>query len=279
MIADIDNALRELFYEEIPLKKNEVDIDFNQPKREWSSRLNKPTINLYLFDLKENLDLRGSEQWSRRDLENGNIELRRNPVRVDLDYLITAWTKDVIDEHQLLSRVLILLLRTPKLEDKYLKGDLADPIVPIRLDAVQSDVLANPSTLWNTLDNVFKPGIRLKVTLSIDPYKPLVVPAVSTTEITFMQNPAADLPHKPEATSASKSYYAVRGKVESQKHALSGINLLLEETGKTLVLNEAGEFAVARLNEGEYHLVITANGRVVKRQKIMVPSTKYDIEI
>ena len=61
MITDVDEALRELLLQEIAIKGNEVDIKFDQPKREWSSRLNKPTINLFLFDLRENLRLRGSE--------------------------------------------------------------------------------------------------------------------------------------------------------------------------------------------------------------------------
>ena len=280
MIADIDKAMREFLYKEIPLRKNEVEISFDQPKREWSARLTKPTINMYLFDLKENVDLRGSEQWSRQDLENGLVELRRNPVRVDLEYLITAWTKEVVDEHQLLSNVLLVLLRTPILSDEYLPEQLKNPTVPIRLDAVQSDVLANPSTLWNTLDNVFKPGIRLKVTLSIDPYQPLLVPAVSTSEINFKQNPSTETSEtQKEGAFESKAYFAVRGKIQSQKYSLSTLSLTLAESGKSIHLTESGEFALTRLGEGEYHLEVSANGRLLKRQKIVVPSVVYDFEL
>lgn len=280
MIADIDKALREFLYKDIPLRKNEVEISFDQPKREWSARLTKPTINLYLFDLKENVDLRGSEQWARKDLENGLVELRRNPVRVDLEYLITAWTKEVVDEHQLLSNVLVLLLRTPILSDDFMPDHLKNPSVPIRLEAVQSDVLANPSTLWNTLDNVFKPGIRLKVTLSIDPYQPLVVPAVSTTEISFKQNQSPELSEtQKEGPFESKAYFAVRGKIQSQKYSLSALSLILAESGKSINLTESGEFALTRLGEGEYHLEVSANGRLLKRQKIVVPSVVYDFEL
>jgi hypothetical protein len=280
MIAELDEAIRELLYKEIPLRKNEVDIVFDQPKREWSARLTKPTINMYLFDLKENVDLRGSEQWSRKDLDNGMVELHRNPVRVDLEYLITAWAKEVLDEHRLLSNVLILLLRTPRLENEYLPEALRDPIVPVRLEAVQTDVLANPSTLWNTLDNVFKPGIRLKVTLSIDPHKPLIVPAVSTTEISFKQNPDPELSDHPAAEgSASKAYYTVRGKINSGKYSLGALDLVLSETGRSISLNEGGEFALTRLEAGEYHLSVSANSRLLKRQKIVVPSANYDFEL
>jgi len=58
VIADVDEVLRKLLMREIEIKGNQVDIQFDQPKREWSSRLSKPTLNLYLFDLRENLRLR-----------------------------------------------------------------------------------------------------------------------------------------------------------------------------------------------------------------------------
>jgi hypothetical protein len=284
MIAEIDNALRDLFFHEIPLRKGEVEIDFDQPKREWSSRLNKPTLNLYLFDLRENIDLRGSEQWSRKDLEDGTIALHRNPVRIDLLYLITSWAKEVVDEHQLLSQTLVMLLRQPILPDMYLPESMKNPSVPIWMETAQNNLLANPSSLWNTLDNDLRPGIRLKVTISIDPYGPIIVPAVSTTEIGFMQNPSSDtakdsVGQRSSTASASRSYFAVRGKITSQKYSTTALTLVLAESGKNIELNENGEFAIGRLESGEYHLDVTANGRVLKRQKLVVPSPKYEFEI
>ena len=284
MIADIDGALRELFYQEIPLRKGEVEISFEQPKREWASRLSKPCLNVYLFDLKENLELRGSEQWSRKDLEDGNIALHRNPVRIDLNYLITSWAKDIHDEHQLLSKALFSLLRLPVLPEKYLPESLKGTEDPILLDTAQNNLLANPSELWNTLDNDLRPGIRLRITISVDPHGPIIVPAVSTTEIGFMQNPTSDTAKdtvgtRSAAASASKSYFTVRGKISSQKHSVSATSVVLAETGKNIELNEDGGFAIGRMERGEYHLDVSVNGRVLKRQKMVVPSPTYDFEI
>jgi hypothetical protein len=284
MISEIDNALRDLMFHEIPLRKGEVEIDFDQPKREWSARLNKPTLNFYLFDLRENIELRGSEQWVRTDLEDGTIALHRNPTRIDLNYLVTSWAKEVLDEHQLLAKALIALLRQPFLPESYLPEHLKNQPVPIWLEVAQSNILANPSDLWNTLDNDLRPGIRLKVTLCVDPYAPVIVPAVSTTEIGFMQNPAPDLP-KPAGdqeealASPSKSHFMVRGKISSQKYSPSALKVVLAETGKILELGENGEFAISRLARGEYHLDVTANGRTLKRQIMNVPSPKYEFDV
>jgi hypothetical protein len=49
VIADLDEVLRELLTREIDIKDNEVDITFDQPKREWSARLSKPTLNLFFI--------------------------------------------------------------------------------------------------------------------------------------------------------------------------------------------------------------------------------------
>lgn len=284
MISEIDHALRDLLYKEIPLRKSEVDIEFAQPKREWSSRLNKPTLNLYLFDLRENVDLRGSEQWTRKDLDDGTIELHRNPTRIDLNYLITGWAKEVYDEHQLLSKALVTLLKQPYLPEEYLPEYLKNQPVPIWMDVAQNNILTNPSDLWNTLDNDLRPGIRLRITLCVDPYVPVIVPAVSTTEIGFKQNPDPALLGKaseehPPKTSPSRSYYAVRGKISSQKFSPKNLKIVLAESGKDIDLNENGEFAIARLTPGEYHLDITTNNRTLKRQKIVVPSSKYEFEV
>ena len=42
----------------MPTKKNEADLAFDQPNREWSARLNRPTLNIFLHDMHENVKLR-----------------------------------------------------------------------------------------------------------------------------------------------------------------------------------------------------------------------------
>ena len=58
MIADLDETLQQLLKNELPIKNGEIDIKFEQPKREWSARLSKPTVNFFLYDLRENVKLR-----------------------------------------------------------------------------------------------------------------------------------------------------------------------------------------------------------------------------
>ena len=47
MLADLDESIRKLLIEELPIKNGEIDVKFEQPKREWSAKLTKPTVNFF----------------------------------------------------------------------------------------------------------------------------------------------------------------------------------------------------------------------------------------
>jgi hypothetical protein len=284
MIAEIDTALRELFVREMPIRKGEIEIAFELPKREWSAKLNKPTLNLYMFDIKENVELRGSKQTFREEHEDGTITLRRNPVRVDLHYLLTAWTKDIQDEHHLLSSALVTLLSQPVLPQDLMPESLKNHSFPVRIEIAQKDVMSNITDLWSTLDNEIRAGLRLTVTFSIDPYKAETRSMVRTTELHFLQlsNPelAASQGSQPKDNAApSKTYFMINGRVTSDKFSPSVLKLVLNETGQETLPNEAGEFKFAGLQAGEYHLDILTNDRILKHQKIQVPSANYEIRV
>ena len=104
MFHDLDEALRQLLVREMPIRNGEVDIRFDQPTREWSARLSRPTLNLFLYDLRENLKLRASQQWTITRNKDGSATQRRTPARMDLHYMLTAWAREADDEHNLLAR-------------------------------------------------------------------------------------------------------------------------------------------------------------------------------
>ena len=58
MITDLDKTLKQLLIKEMPIENNEVDIKFDLPKREWAAKLSRSTLNLYLYDIQENTELR-----------------------------------------------------------------------------------------------------------------------------------------------------------------------------------------------------------------------------
>ncbi len=160
MFDAIDELIKNLLVKELPVKKNDIDIVFDQPNSDWSSRLNKPTLNLYLYGIFENRTLRGAEQMTKTQLPDGNIEIRRNPVRIDLHYLVTAWSKNEQDQHHLLGLTLFALLRHPLLPEEVYGRDMASQLLPISLNTAQEDESKNWGEFWNTLNNRYHPGLN-----------------------------------------------------------------------------------------------------------------------
>lgn len=285
MISDVDEVLRKLLTREINIQGNEIEIAFDQPKREWSSRLSKPTINLFLFDLRENLRLRGSEQYSTLTRPDGFTEIRRNAVRMDLRYLMTTWVKDAGDEHLLLSSAMMGLLRNPFLPADLLPVHLQNQPTPMPLEVATFPPEIGPvdkfTEIWGVLDNEMRPGILVTVTVSMDPYSPMIFPSVRTRETRFVQSKGETAEGQKITIEKplSKKYCSVGGTVKSAKYDLSTLSLILVEKMLPIEINEAGNFVLNHVAEGEYHLDILFNKKVLKRQKIQVPSSNYEIEV
>lgn len=284
MIADIDDTLRKLLVREMEIKRNEVDIQFDQPKREWSSRLSKQTINLFLFDLRENLRLRAAEQYNTITRPDGNAEVRRNPVRIDLRYLMTAWVKDPEDEHLLLTNALMGLLRNPFLPANLLPERLQSQPVPIPVEVANFPPEIGPvdkfTEIWGVLDNEMRPGILITITLSVDPYRPQIFPPVRTREARVIQDTGFRSGDKTKITKTiDRTTWSVGGEVKSEKYDVSTLTLVLVENQVTLPLDPGGRFTIHKLMKGEYHLDIFYNQKVLKRQKITVPAPNYDIQV
>jgi hypothetical protein len=284
VIADLDEVLRNLLTREIEIKDNEVDITFDQPKREWSARLSKPTLNLFLFDLRENLRLRGAEQYTTLSRPDGNTEIRRNPVRMALRYLLTAWVKEPEDEHLLLSSALTALLRNPFIPVDRLPERMQSQPMPIPIEVATFHQEEGPvdkfTEIWGVLDNEMRPGIVLTVTISIDPYRPQVFPQVRTRTTRFVQDTPSTVSRKAVAAKpTSKSYWSVGGTIISEKYTPSTLAIVLVEKQTQVDLSDEGNFVLHGVVEGDYHLDILYNKKVLKRQKIHVPAPNYEISV
>ncbi|HPH97414.1 MAG TPA: DUF4255 domain-containing protein [Anaerolineaceae bacterium] len=278
MIEDLDDAIRQLLIREIPISHNEVDISFNQPKREWSARLSRPTLNVFFYDIRENLRLRGSQQWLITRHNDGTVTQKRNPVRVDIHYLVTAWASDSDDEHSLLSRTLLALFRLPYLPPDLLTRSLQGQPTPVPIQVAQPETLTNPSDLWNALDNEVRPGIVLTITITMDPYAPLVGPMVRTLELRVGQ--AVFPAHQQEllAEAGENAYWTIGGTIHTDLPS-DQLELFVLETGKEVTLQKDGRFTIGKLRAGAYTLEARLNQKPLKSIPLAVPSPDYDLTL
>jgi hypothetical protein len=174
VIHDVDETLKELLVQKVPIDLSVVDITFDTPSKDWSAAVTKPTINLFLYEVRENLELRSSE---RTFVRNGNTATEsRAPVRVDLAYLITVWTTDVSDEHQLIGRVLATLLQFPMLPPEVLKGTMQQQPVPLQAWVAQPERAPRPWEFWGHMDHRMKASLNFLLTTSVELYPPAEIP-------------------------------------------------------------------------------------------------------
>jgi hypothetical protein len=285
MLADLDETLRQLLNAEIPIKNGEVDISFHQPKREWSARLTKPSINLFMYDIRENQVLR-QHQWE--DVPVGRptdpqFHQRRSPFRVDCYYMLTTWAAEPDDEHRLMTRTMLALFRYPTLPENRLVGGLKNQPYEIQTHLASHDRLTNPAEVWSSLDNELRPTISYIVTLALDPWSEVTGPLVQT--LTLRTGPTASLPweqHLVESASASELIYI--GGILSKKgtqQPLSDIEIAIKGTGLFTRTDQAGRFRLGALRPGEYSLVAWAASGKPQEKKISVPNSdgNYNFEI
>jgi hypothetical protein len=278
MINDLDETLRQLLIREVPIKNGEVDITFDQPKREWSARLNRPTLNLFLYNLHENKKLRGTQPMWEVNQQNGDIATKqRRPVRVDLQYIITVWATEPEDEHRLMSRTLMALFRFAQLPTELLPESLQGQPYPIPLTVAQEETMRNPADLWGAIDNEWRPSITCVITLAFDPYQLVTEPLIRTRELRIGQSAEPRLRRLTKGAEPDV-FWTIGGTLSSDK-PLENVQLVLLEEGWRIPLQPEGRFAVGNLKAGEYTLEISVEGGKPRKHKITVPSADYNFEV
>lgn len=166
MLHLLDESLEAFLRAVVPLAARDVDIAFEAPDGDWAAGISRPTVDLYLWDVRVNLAEReyGEQIFPG---ENG-LKYRRDPLpRVDCRYLVTAWTTEVRDEHALLGRVLTALLLNPVIEAAHLRGALSS-VLPLPSLRLQSGDGSENSDFWSALGGQLKPGLDLVVTATVD---------------------------------------------------------------------------------------------------------------
>ena len=132
MIQEIDHALRALIRAEA-FADRDVEVVFDAPTKEWAGRRNAPTVDVYLYDIREDMRRRARGVENEYD-GNGRIIGRHLPPRhFKLSYLVTAWTQRPEDEHRLLSALLTCFLRHDAIPAELLASPLSDLGLPVPL--------------------------------------------------------------------------------------------------------------------------------------------------
>ena len=129
MIRDLSESIGDLLRASAPFAA--VDILFERPISQFEPE--RTTVDVFLYDIRENMELRSTEALIGR--EKGKAKIHPPPLRVACSYIVTAWpvggTEHALQEHRLLSHVLQLLSHYPTLPTEFLRGSLKDQTPPL----------------------------------------------------------------------------------------------------------------------------------------------------
>ncbi len=166
MLQHLDAALEHLIRSSVRVARSGVDVAFETPDATWGSTVIKPTLNVFLWDIRKSAE-EGSSGRERVMVGDGE-RYRMRPPRIDFQYLLTAWAGSVADEHELLGGCLVDLLGCQTLEGANLGAFVreGDPPPTIRVARTDGKDLAE---FWGAIDGKLRPGVNLVVTATVDP--------------------------------------------------------------------------------------------------------------
>jgi Pvc16 N-terminal domain len=192
MIDDLDRTLEALLRRELPPDLVEqVTISFVTPDDQFPpASVTLPAIDLFLYDVRENRELRSNE-WLVERRSDGTSTRQRPPVRVDCSYLISAWasqssTTPAQDEHRLLGEVMKVVLRHPTIPAEVLQGALVGQEPPLPASVLQPGLLQSLGEFWQALGGKPKATLHYSVTIGVEAYIPVEAgPLVRDTMLKF----------------------------------------------------------------------------------------------
>jgi hypothetical protein len=234
VIHEVDSALRALIDREAGIR--DVEVVFDAPTRDWASRRTTPTVDVYLYDIRE--DMRRRERGVLNDYNEDETRIigRHLPPRhFKLSYLVTAWTQRPEDEHRLLSALLAAFIRYDAMPADLLGGPLAELGLPVPLTVgLPPPEDRGFADVWSALGGELKPSIDVVVSAPINTGQQFEVgPPVKTSLFNF--GGSKDVPVSesvglaPEATeqAAAAEPAAKTGRTGRQKRGAA------QRTGKT----------------------------------------------
>ena len=206
MIEDLDASIQALLEYELAGIHPTLSISFESPDNDFPSGVaTTPAVDLFLYDIRENLDLRHNERFFHQAGSSATTALTREPVLVECTYLITAWSDAgetaAHDEQLIISDIIRALYRHVSipnmLPDKtdpegapvqILQGDLtgADPLP--RAFTIQTGHMQNPNEFWSAMGGKPKPQCNYQVTFAMDVFAPVQSKLINRVNMNLQEN-------------------------------------------------------------------------------------------
>ncbi len=188
-----------------------VDVSFDRPSEDYASKVSVTTVNAFLYDVREETQLRSNERSFVRS--NGIVVgVVPPPFYVTCSYVITAWPvkglstadqRPSLWEQDLLGQVMQFLASQAEIPGDLAKNDFKCP-VPLRISAI--DEKGSLSEFWTALGNKIRPSFVLNAMIAFEPpFEEVKHPAATSLRVAIGPIDESDPQHGPS--------YVIKGKV------------------------------------------------------------------
>jgi hypothetical protein len=266
VIRDLSLTLRAMLSEprQPPLPPLPPDLAAAQIAFERPSEIYTPgqtTVDLFLYDIRENLELRNPEAAIERAA--GHAVRRPPPMRVACTYLVTAWpvggTELPLQEHRLLAQALQVLARYPTIPAEFLQESLKGQQPPLPLVTSQTNGVKEPAEFWSALGGRLRPSLSVTVTIGLEVFAAETLPLVTTEEIRIDQRAAG----RDRAMPGAEDRFRIGGRVLAADGTVArGAMVSLVEAGLSTTTDADGRYVIGPLASGSYTLSAQSGGSV-----------------
>jgi hypothetical protein len=271
-IADLDEALRSLLRRELKRHGFEgVEVAFDAPSKDWSGKLTTPTVDLFLYDLREASARAHNAPDEQR--ENGKAVVTPPSLQLELTYAVTAWTKAVEDEHRLLSQVLAILFSYRQLPLELLDGALDGGTVLARAETSVGRPREEKADFWTSVGGQYKASIDFVVHTQIASGATYVRgPEVRTQTVRtrMSDGPARTL----------TEFHRIAGTVrDADGQPVPDAWVAIPETGRWTATQRDGRFRFDRIPPGTHRVIARTAAGDEAAAALEVPGGGVDLEI
>ena len=271
MLSDLHAALKQLVLDRGQVVDSGADVHFASPTREWVNSLTNPAINFFLFDVQENTELRRSSVQTQRG--DTRAVHRMPPRRFDLRYMVSALATVVEDEHLLIWRMLVTLLKYPELPLDVMPPGLVSYEHTLSGRLLKAEESPRSWDLWAAFDGPPRPSLLYALTVPVELDIFADVPLVLTRTARYTR-------HASDVAPVAEVQFHVGGVVRDHEAVpVCGATVAVEGTAQRPCVTDAlGRFTLHNLRSGAVTLrVRSSEAEPAKVITIDVPSERYDI--
>lgn len=304
MFQDLDETLRAILDDAAaPDALRDADVSFLTPEKGFAPA--EPTVNLFLFEVREDYDRRDPVPVIERS-GDGYVQVPP-PLRVACSYLVTAWSDEsgpakVVEEHRLLGQAMRWLSRFSTIQPEHYRGSLVEQPLPPPLTLAQPDGYKKINDFWSALGRPPQPAFCLTATISMvgsepEPLGPPVIskelrvsPEVAPPEGAQLQSLTSGSAsftsgaRRPSAEPAAppEEFNGIGGRVtDADGEPVVGATVVLGKLRAVTKTDAGGRYSFAHVPPGRHRLRVRA-GAQRQTFSFAVPApagTTYDVKL